>query len=66
MVLMKLNNYKDAIGYLTEAKRLQPDNLKPIYRMAYCYFSLGEYDKARKMVNDVLKKMKIQLNLNNF
>ena len=56
MILMKLNNYKDAIGYLTEAKRLQPDNLKPIYRMAYCYFSLGEYDKARKMVNDVLKK----------
>ena len=56
MVLMKLNNYKDAIGYLTEAKRLQPDNLKPVYRMAYCYYSLGEYDKARKIVNDVLKK----------
>ena len=56
MILMKLNNYKDAIGYLTEAKRLQPDNLKPIYRMAYCYFSLGEYDKARNLVNDVLKK----------
>jgi tetratricopeptide (TPR) repeat protein len=56
MVLMKLNNYKDAIGYLTEAKRLQPDNLKTIYRMAYCNFSIGEYDKARKIVNDVLKK----------
>ena len=56
MVLMKMNNYKDAIGYLTEAKRLQPDNLKTIYRMAYCNFSIGEYDKARKIVNDVLKK----------
>ena len=56
MVLMKLNNYKDAIGYLTEAKRLQPENLKTIYRMAYCNFSIGEYDKARKIVNDVLKK----------
>ena len=28
MTLMKLNNYKDAIGYLVEAKRIQPDNLK--------------------------------------
>ena len=56
MVLMKLNNYKDAIGYLTEAKRLQPENLKTIYRMTYCNFSIGEYDKARKIVNDVLKK----------
>ena len=56
MVLMKLNNYKDAIGYLTEAKRLQPDNLKPPYRMAYCYFTIGEYDKAREIVKEVLKK----------
>ena len=56
MVLMKLNNYKDAIGYLLEAKRLQPDNLKTIYRMAYCYFSISEYDKAREIVNGVLKK----------
>ena len=31
MVLMKLQNYKDAIGYLIEAKRLQPDNLKTLY-----------------------------------
>ena len=56
MVLMKLNKYKDAIGYLTEAKRLQPDNLKPPYRMAYCYFTIGEYDKAREIVKEVLKK----------
>ena len=56
MVLMKLNNYKDAIGYLVEAKRLQPENLKTVYRMAYCHFSLGEYDKAREIVKDVLKK----------
>ena len=56
MALMKLNNYKDAIGYLKEAKRLQPDNLKPIYRMAYCHFSIGEYDEAREIIKDVLKK----------
>jgi tetratricopeptide (TPR) repeat protein len=56
MVLMKLNNYKDAIGYLTEAKRLQPDNLKTFYRMAFCYFSISDYDKAREIVKDVLKK----------
>ena len=56
MVLMKLNNYKDAIGYLIEAKRLQPDNLKTIYRMAYCHYSIGDYDKARQLINDVLKK----------
>ena len=34
VVLMKLNNYKDAIGYLIAAKRLQPDNLKTIFK---CY-----------------------------
>ena len=55
MTLMKLNNYKDAIGYLVEAKRIQPDNLKAIYRMAYCYYCIEEYDKARKIINDVLK-----------
>ena len=55
MTLMKLNNYKDAIGYLVEAKRIQPDNLKAIYRMAYCYYCIGEYDKARQIINDVLK-----------
>ena len=55
MTLMKLNNYKDAIGYLVEAKRIQPDNLKAIYRMAYCYYCIGEYDKARQLINDVLK-----------
>ena len=53
---MKLNKYQDAIGYLTEAKRLQPDNLKPIYRIAYCYFSISEFDKAREIVKDALKK----------
>ena len=56
MTLMKLNNYKDAIGYLIEAKRLQPDNLKTLYRMAYCHNCIGEYDKARQIINDVLKK----------
>ena len=56
MVLMKLNKYKDAIGYLIEAKRLQPDNLKAFYRIAYCYLSTGEYDKARDVVKEVLKK----------
>ena len=56
MVLMKLNKFKDAIGYLTEAKRLQPDNLKAFYRTAYCYLSIGEYDKARDVVKEVLKK----------
>ena len=55
MVLMKLKNYKDAIGYLIEAKRLQPDNLKTLYRMAYCYYCVGDYDKARNIVNDVIK-----------
>jgi len=55
MTLIKLNNYKDAIGFLIEAKRLQPDNLKTLYRMAYCYYCIGEYDKAREIVNDVLK-----------
>ena len=55
MTLMKLNNYKDAIGFLIEAKRLQPNNLKTLYRMAYCYYCIGEYDKAREIVNDVLK-----------
>ena len=59
MVLMKLNNYKDAIGYLIEAKRLQPDNLKTLYRMAYCYYCVGDYDKARNIINDVIKNNNI-------
>jgi tetratricopeptide (TPR) repeat protein len=59
MVLMKLQNYKDAIGYLIEAKRLQPDNLKTLYRMAYCYYCIGDYDKARNIINDVIKNNNI-------
>ena len=24
--------------------------------MAYCHYSIGDYDKARQIINDVLKK----------
>ena len=55
MLLMKLNKFNDAIGYLMEAKRLQPNNLKTLYRIGYCYYCLNEYDKEKEIVNNVLK-----------
>lgn len=52
MALMNLGRYKDAVGYLQEAKRLDVKNLKTIYRMSYCYFKMDNIDEAKKYVNE--------------
>ena len=52
MALMNLGRYKDAVGYLQEAKRLDVKNLKTIYRMSYCYFKMNNIDEAKKYVNE--------------
>lgn len=52
MALMNLGRYKDAIGYLQEAKRLDMKNLKTIYRMSYCYFKMDNINEAKKYVNE--------------
>ena len=52
MALMNLGRYKDAVGYLQEAKRLDMKNLKTIYRMSYCYFKMDNIDEAKKYVNE--------------
>jgi tetratricopeptide (TPR) repeat protein len=46
MALMNLGRYKDAVGYLQEAKRLDMKNLKTIYRMSYCYFKMDNIDDS--------------------
>ena len=52
MALMNLGRYKDAVGYLQEAKRLDMKNLKTIYRMSYCYLKMENIDEAKKYVNE--------------
>ena len=54
MALMNLAKYKEAIGYLKEAKRLEPKNLKTLYRMGYCYLKLNSLDEAKQIVDEGL------------
>ena len=52
MALMNLGRFKDAVGYLQEAKRLDAKNLKTIYRMSYCYLKMEHIEEAKKYVNE--------------
>ena len=52
---MKEEKYKDAVGYLLEAKRLDSNNLKPFYRLSYCYIQVHNYDDAKKMLKEGFK-----------
>lgn len=54
MALMNLTKYREAIGNLKEAKRLDPSNLKTIYRMGFCYYKSGLLDDAKQSVNEGL------------
>jgi tetratricopeptide (TPR) repeat protein len=51
---MNLNKFQEAIGYCTEALRIDKSNLKAIYRIAYCYFKMEKFDDSRKYINDGL------------
>ena len=55
LCLMKEEKYKDAIGYLLEAKRLDPNNLKTLYRLSYCYIHDNNLDDAKKMIKEGFK-----------
>lgn len=55
MAFINIKNYKTAMGYLVEAKRLQNNNLKILYRLAYCYMFLNNFDDAKSIINDALK-----------
>lgn len=54
LCLMKANKYKDAVGYLLEAQRLQSNNLKIKYRLAHCYFMDYKYDESKKIISNVV------------
>ena len=63
LCLMKEEKYKDAIGYLLEAKRLDPNNLKTLYRLSYCYIHDNNLDDAnspelKQLQNEIEKKEK--------
>ena len=55
LCLMKEEKYKDAVGYLLEAKRLDSNNLKTFYRLSYCYIQVHNYDDAKKMLKEGFK-----------
>ena len=55
LCLMKEEKFKDAIGYLLEAKRLDPNNLKTLYRLSYCYIHDNNYDDAKKIIKEGFK-----------
>lgn len=51
--IIKINEekYKDSIGYLNEALKLEDKNLKAVYRLAYVNFKLEEFEEARSLIN---------------
>ncbi len=55
MCHMNLNKYDNAIGYCIEALRIDKNNLKAIYRVAYSYFKLDKFDDSRKYIADGFK-----------
>lgn len=54
MCKMNLNKFQEAIGYCTEALRIDKCNLKAFYRIAYSYFKMEKFDDSRKYINDAL------------
>lgn len=60
---IKLEKYDDAIGYLSEVLRIDPNHLKSIYRIAYCYFML---DKLKDSLEYIDKGLTIEANNTEF
>jgi tetratricopeptide (TPR) repeat protein len=52
---MNLKKYDEAIGYCQEALRIDKNNLKAIYRIAYSYLQTDKLDDAKKYVDEGLK-----------
>jgi tetratricopeptide (TPR) repeat protein len=55
MCKMNIGKYDEAINCCLEALRVDSKNLKAIYRVAFSYFKIDNYDKARNYINDALK-----------
>lgn len=51
---INMEKYQDAIGYLIEAKRVDKNNLKIFYRLAYCYMKTFRMEDAKSIINDGL------------
>ena len=45
----------EAISSLNEALRVDSNNLKALYRIAYCYFNANKYDDCKKYIESGLK-----------
>jgi tetratricopeptide (TPR) repeat protein len=55
MCKINLGKYDDAINNCLEALRFDNSNLKAIYRIAFSYFKIEKFDKAKEYINDALK-----------
>ena len=52
---IKQEKYEEAIQYLNEAMRVNKENLKTLYRMAFCHFKLQKFNDAKNDINIALK-----------
>ena len=50
MCKMNIGKYDDAINCCLEALRVDKNNLKAIYRVAYSYFKLEKFEESRKYI----------------
>ena len=44
--------YKEAIGYLNEVLKIDKSHIKGIYRLAYIYFKIEDFDQSRLYINE--------------
>ena len=51
---IKQNKYEEAIQYLNEAMRVNKENIKTLYRMAFCHFKLEKFNDAKCDINNAL------------
>ena len=57
VLLIKKNSMKH---YLNEALRIDKNNLKTLYRIAFCYFNLEKFDDSKNTIKkafDVCEKL---------
>lgn len=55
MCLINVSKYEEAIGQCQEALRLDKNNLKALYRIAYSYLKLDKLEESKKVISDSLK-----------
>jgi len=55
---IKQEKYEEATQYLNEAMRVNKENLKTLYRMAFGHFKLEKFNDAKNDINNALKVIK--------